>query len=115
MPVIDTRRSTRTIRVIGKCATKGCSAITSALLERTTEYVTSCWPDGGGRRVDSRIVAETILEGSKSTPCGHGATRLSTVQGRETSKPCDSRCINGRSGACECSCAGKNHGAGHAG
>lgn len=39
---------------------------------------------------------------------------LVLVKGTKTAHVCGAKCTNSRSGICNCSCGGKNHGIGHA-
>lgn len=125
MPVIETSRSSATVRVIAKCRVKGCRAVASILVERTYQETIS---EAHGRHYrDHRLVNETLLEGPGEkplgygstlrpvVPCEHGSSKVDVVRGRHSdTRKCDARCTGATGFDCECSCAGQNHGSAHA-
>lgn len=50
---------------------------------------------------------------NRACPCGALRVKTSVVVGRLSETKCDPRCTSALSGSCDCSCAGKNHGADH--
>lgn len=65
-----------------------------------------------GMPVDFKPVFDR--EAQRWTSDYHPVTRIIAYKGRPSLHECDARCINasGRVMNCECSCGGKNHGAG---
>ena len=68
-----------------------------------------------GRERTIRFERDTERALHQACPaCGSTNVRVAIVKGTlNESKRCDARCLDARHASCECSCAGKNHGAGH--
>lgn len=66
--------------------------------------------DESGRRWDWR--ADDGLSYTDCPKCG-GTSKGHRVRGFVSDEPCGARCLNAKGFQCECSCGGKNHGAGH--
>ena len=126
MPLLDKHTTTGTSRMIARCGVKGCRTTTAALIESANTTATYGLPTGGGLRTDRFTRYLDVIEGDwrieregrelvAADPCGHGRMRVRGVRGRETDKACDARCTNAVGFDCECSCAGRNHGAAHTG
>jgi len=99
----ETKTTTRTIRQIGVC--KKCKAAQSRLIEATT---TRTYRD----RFEL-ISSHTKRTGDGPMECCGRPVYPSDVKGRTTEQPCDARCTSAKGHNCECSCGGKNHGAGY--
>lgn len=118
----DTRTFTSTGRAILTCKNPTCksadsrdftitrtlSAYMGTLDTRTTVTV-----DGRERTIRSDRDTGRAL--TRPCPaCGSTSVRVAIVKGElNESKPCDGRCLGARNATCECSCAGRNHGASH--
>lgn len=50
----------------------------------------------------------------RTCECGH-EMGYEIVKGRKTETPCGAKCLSSKGHVCECSCGGKNHGAGFSG
>jgi hypothetical protein len=69
-----------------------------------------------GRCTCGTVVRRTGMAtfGFAVCPTCDADVRIKQVKGSVTQVECDARCINAVGGACDCSCGGENHGAGHA-
>lgn len=118
----DTRTSTSTGRAVLTCKSTECkrtgtrdftitrtlSAYLDSMDTRTTVTV-----DGRERTIRFERDTERALH-SPCPACGSTSVRVAIVKGSlDESKRCDGRCLSARHASCECSCAGRNHGAGH--
>lgn len=94
-----------TVRQIAKCK---CGAARS----RTIKATTTRWYCSDKIAPVSK---STRFEGEVAVDCACGkALRFVDVKGTyRADKKCDARCLNSTGHVCECSCGGKNHGAGH--
>lgn len=112
----ETRTSSR--RFIGKCH-KSCGAALAVDTQVTTvrEYGRD-----GIRVTASRSMArfsdgtsQQVWNGRVSLPCTKCSRSilLSSVCGIVTEHKCGAKCLNSKGHVCECSCGGKNHGAGY--
>lgn len=122
----DHATTSTTDRGILRCTTKGCRrAHTITFTVESETFAFNGRPAGrahlvraDGRRVELNAryrLEDAMRSGFVCAGCkGHGAT-FATITGRySASKPCNSRCVNAMSAACDCQCAGENHAAGHA-
>lgn len=107
----DRLTGTFTVREIGTCAVKGCKSTVAADVTYLRRYSVISLIGQAGRDLASKV---TVVGSRPSTPCHHGSTRWAAVRGTyNAGVKCTARCIDARRADCECSCAGKNHGAGH--
>lgn len=97
----------RSVRYITRC--RSCGATSSTL---TTDL-------GRGSEDRGRLVidekGESGIIGAYALRCACGKlNRVNPVRGKyKASVECNSKCHNSKSGICECSCGGKNHGSGY--
>lgn len=103
---------TRTARVIWKCncSTKAVEYTATRRAYGADRFGNVRWTDA----VLTRVLDGATIDISHDSRCGAcGAQRKSVVvRGRVTDHKCDARCTNSKSGVCECSCGGANHGRG---
>ena len=123
--MLPTRREVTTqVRFFRVCA---CGVRHTALMTQVTtqRYETETYSYGPGRPLEARTdVAgnpirswknvSTRLDRETHVKCGCGrAFYLHPVKGTiKAEVKCDSRCTDAKGFCCECSCGGKNHGAG---
>lgn len=98
-----TETRTTTFRILGSCRT--CGRTSSALATRIVSYTSLL------NRMPHRSVREIWPAAIEC--CGKPLSRT-PVKGVRNDTPCDDRCTEAKGHKCECSCGGKNHGAGHA-
>lgn len=118
----DTRTFTSTGRAVLTCKNPTCrntgtrdftitrtlSAYMGALDTHTTVTI-----DGRDRTIRYERDTERALR-HPCPACGSTTIRVAIVKGTlDESKRCDGRCLTARHASCECSCAGRNHGASH--
>lgn len=102
----STRTFTSTRRAIGKC--KVCKA-THRAVARFEVTETQTWGITGGKtRRNSKL-----LDGREDVFCCGQFVALKRIEGHQNETPCDERCTEAKGHKCECSCGGRNHGAGH--
>lgn len=102
------------IRFTGGCKRKSCKAKFTMVLRETKQTV--------GMRTRYRVSGEGFIGMWCSqrpvliqTACACGRTvSLQRVCGVFTDHECGHMCLHAKGGDCECSCGGKNHGAGNA-
>lgn len=116
----DTRISTSTGRAVLTCKTcKHTGSREFTITHTRTAYMgtldTSTTVTVDGRERTIRFEQDTARALHTPCPaCDGTSVRVAVVKGSlDESKRCDSRCLNARHASCECSCAGRNHGAGH--
>lgn len=80
-------------------------------LER--EVVRAQFPQGTIKRYDSFSLWVGTVDGKYSTSNFLPVTRIVRFNPEGSNHKCDGRCFNAKGGDCECSCGGKNHGAGN--
>ena len=98
----------RTVRQIAKC--KRCKKAHSRMavvLSEVTERSDKCTP------VSRRTWIEGNPAGRWMCGCTDGTTYRNVDGTRNDNVKCDARCTEATGHKCECSCAGKNHGASH--
>lgn len=98
----ETKTTTREVRHIGKC--RKCKRVLSVVATATTVRTY--------RDQFDLIHSHTSWVGGYVECCGQ-QVGMAPVKGRKTEQPCDARCTNAKGHNCECSCGGKNHGAGY--
>ena len=112
----ETRTSSN--RFIGKCR-KSCGAALAVDAQVTT---VRHYGRDGIRVTASQSMArfadgtsQQVWNGRVSLPCPKCSRSilLSPVYGIVTDHKCDAKCLNSKGHICECSCGGRNHGAGH--
>jgi len=110
-------RTTKTATYIGRCR-KGCHGVVR--VQARVDVRT--FPGAYGRRGVSVVVTfphgETYRCEDSSRVffvclCGKHV-EFRRVVGRVSEHKCGAKCLASTSGVCECSCGGRNHGAGHA-
>jgi len=101
------------MRFTGRCRT--CKSVTSVNVAVQKDF-------HGRRSVDLATGARESVHHSNSLGLHFGATCLCTslitfigVRGRVTAHKCGAKCLASKGFVCDCSCGGKNHGAGFAG
>lgn len=118
----DIRTSTSTGRAVLTCKNKTCkhAGTRDFTITRTRSAYMGSMDTHTTVTVDRRertIRFERDTERALYRPCpacGSTSVRVAIVKGSlDESKQCDGRCLNARHASCECSCAGRNHGAGH--
>jgi hypothetical protein len=105
----ERRRYTRECRWNGTC--RKCKAHHTALVVHTTETLTR----SDRIKEVSRTSAAELPDGRKwrGIDCCGAPVAMKQVKGiRNDEIKCDSRCTSSKGHRCECSCGGKNHGAG---
>lgn len=118
----DTRTHTSTGRAILTCTNPTCkhtgtrdftTTRTLSAYMGTLDTHTTITIDGRERTIRYQRDTERALH-HPCPECGDASVRVAIVKGTlDESRPCDGRCLNARQASCECSCAGRNHGAGH--
>lgn len=76
------------------------------------EVVRAQFPTGTIKRFDSFSLMVGTVDGKYSTSSFLPVTRIIHHNAAGSLHKCDGRCLNAKRGECECSCGGKNHGAG---
>lgn len=107
----STKQTTSTTREIATC--KRCKQTRSRLLTTTSErtYRSDMFAE-----VNRRVIAQTTDDGSRvhQVDCCGQWLNWQPVKGHYVAeRKCDARCVNSKGHVCECSCGGKNHGAGY--
>jgi hypothetical protein len=77
------------------------------LADGTTVQLSNVWHDGHVSTKACHFFG-TAPDGSRKVQ----ATRAIERKSNPSNHTCDARCLNARGFKCECSCGGKNHGAG---
>ena len=94
---------------------KNCGKVSSILTERANAKIAGQWVNAF---VDAAglVYAPSPLNSYPVTACACGTpVACKPVRGKlNRSKECNARCIASKGHVCECSCGGKNHGAGNA-
>lgn len=118
----DTRTFTSAGRAVLTCKNKACKhtgtrdfTITRTLSSYmgTMDTRTTVTVDGHERTIRFERDTERALH-TPCPACDATSVRIAIVNGSlDESKRCDGRCLNARHASCECTCAGRNHGAGH--
>lgn len=70
-------------------------------------YLVSCRYCGDRVRLDVVNVNCVVCNCVKGT---HNALKITAIKGRVTAHVCNAKCVSSKSGVCDCSCGGKNHG-----
>lgn len=110
------REITREVRQTAKC--KRCKVANSRLVMRTLSQSRTA-PDMFGNQKWITVgefskIGATFAENADKCACGRSNSWV-TVSGKVSDKhQCGAKCLNSTGTTCECSCGGKNHGAGHA-
>ena len=93
---------------------KSCGKISSVLAERANIRIAGKWTNAFATD-DGRVFTPSPVNGHPVTVCTcRTKITCKPVQGRlNRAKECNARCIASKGHVCECSCGGKNHGAGH--
>ncbi|MEU0207361.1 hypothetical protein [Streptomyces canus] len=116
----DTRTFTSAGRAVLTCtACQNTGTRDFTITRTTTAYMgtldthTTVTVDGAERTI--RYERDTARALHRPCPaCGSTTVRAAIIKGTlNESKRCDARCLGARHASCDCSCAGKNHGAGH--
>ena len=91
-------------RFIGKC--KACKTPRSALVSSLISSARMSY-------IETDSAAHYYCNGEAFVPCDCGRwVRMTEVRGKFSAKhQCNARCMSSTGPACECSCAGRNHGA----
>lgn len=128
MPVLDSSRSTSTLRTLYRC--KPCDRAARLVFTRELERSTTTLPAGGGLRTTTRVVSCTLAsqvpDGLRTESRGRDGVALICACGRQMAaadvkgtrnpdKPCGARCLASHGPTCDCSCGGANHGKNHGG
>ena len=71
------------------------------------------FPEGKIRKYDDFNLLVGTVDGKYSTSNFLPVTRIVRFNPEGSHHKCDGRCLNAKRGDCECSCGGKNHGAGN--
>jgi hypothetical protein len=102
----ETKQSTGTVRQIAKCVR--CKKVRSRVVK---------WTNTRTYRDDmiGCVSNHTRYEGETAVDCCERQLHFRNVKGVfNPAKKCGGKCLNASGPSCECSCSGKNHGAGHA-
>jgi hypothetical protein len=106
----ETRTSTSTIRQNVKCK---CGERRSRLLTQTVKRTYRSDMCGAvGRPQVARVLADGRREQAEQCACGRELHFRDVKGSHRPDKPCNAKCVGSIGHVCECSCGGKNHGAG---
>lgn len=108
-PTYETRTSVATVRHNGSC--RRCGRAHTALVTRTVASTRR----SDQVREQSRKVTEKLADGTtwRGVECCGSHVSMRPVKGiRRDEIVCGSKCTGSKGHVCECSCGGRNHGAG---
>lgn len=75
--------------------------------------VRAMFPEGKIQKFDDFSLLVGTVDGKYSTTNFLPVTRIVRYNPEGSNYKCDGRCLNAKRGDCECSCGGRNHGAGN--
>lgn len=118
----ETKTTTRMKRFVGSC--KKCKTGAALDVQETVTTTTGTYRTPQGfemvrttyryayNQAGYGSYSESLKIVSTVAGCGHKVA-LKRVQGVVTDHVCNAKCMSSTGPVCECSCGGKNHGAGH--